>query len=249
MRTHTSIDGIAVPSRALGAFDVTKPLHSPEDRPFQPRALGNAEFKRVDVYCFVSPKEDRVVHVVGPYALGYRLQLEFDPLVTAVTERPRQLSLGDRKIELTFWLRRRTGREQYILLVPDADTIPGTDGRRRPRQAERLRAAASDANIDLHLVHERDVKDKAAKIGLWFHLLGFVQSAQQLKSDIAIRGEVLEAVARRDRCQVDQVVAELSRIPAPHIHIVIAELLYLGALSTDALTRLCRSSLVWVDMR
>jgi hypothetical protein len=249
MQTHASKDATPVASRSLAAFDVAKPLHDSGDRPFQPRALGSAEFKRVDVYCLISPKEDRVVHVVGPYALGFRLQLEFDPTVIAVTERPRRLVVGDRQIELSFWWRKRTGREHYALLVPDADTIPGTDGQRRPRQVERLRAAAHDAGIDLQFVQERDVKDRAARVELWFHLLGFVQSARQLRSGIVLRSEVLEAIARRDRCRVDQVVAELSRIPASHIHIVIAELLYLGALSTDAASRLCNNSLVWMDIR
>lgn len=249
MQTHTKGGATRVTSRSLAGFDVVGPLHNSEARPFKPRALGNAEFKRVDVYCFISPKEDRVVNVVGPYALGFRLKLEFDPTVTAITERPRLLAVGNGQIELSFWWRQRTGREHYALLVPDADTIPGADGQRRPRQTERLRAAARDAGIDLRLVQERDVKDKAARIELWFHLLGFVQSAQQLRSDIVLRGEVLEAVARRDRCRVDQIVAELSRIPAAHIHIVVAELLYLGALSTDATSRLCNSSLVWVDVQ
>lgn len=248
MHTHISKDATSVASRALARFDAARPLHDGSDRPFQSRALGKAEFKRLDVYCFVSPKENRVVSVIGPYALGFRLQLEFDPTITAVTERPRQLSVGDRQIELSFWWRKHNGREHFAVLVPDADTIPGTDGQRRPRQVERLRAAAHDAGIDLCLIQERDVKDKASRTELWFHLLGFVQSAPQLRSGLALRGEVLETIARRDRCRVDQVVAALSRVPSGHIHIVIAELLYLGALLTDATTRLCDSSLVWVDV-
>jgi hypothetical protein len=211
--------------------------------------LGNREFKRVDVYCFVSPKENRVVNIVGPYALGFRLQLEFDPAVTAVTERPRLLEVGEHTIELSFWWRERSGREHFALLVPDADTIPGTDGRRRPRQLERLRAAAQDAGIALRLVTEQEVKDKAVRTELHFHLLGFVQSARQLKSGLVLRGDVLQVVSMRDRCRVDQVVTELARVPASHVHIVIAELIFLGALATDATSRLCSNSLIWRALR
>lgn len=232
-------------SSALPVFDPAQPLHDGRDRPFKPRLLGSHEFKRVNVYCFVSPKEDRIVHIVGPYALGFRLQLEFDPTVTAVTERPRQLEVGGRTIELSFWWREHSGREHFALLIPDAETIPGTDGRRRPRQLERLRAAAQDSGIHLQLVIEQEVKDKSARTELYFHLLGFVQSARQLKSNLVLRTQVLQAVSIRDRCRVDQVATELARVPASHIHVVIAELIFLGALATDATSRLCQSSLIW----
>jgi hypothetical protein len=210
-----------------------------------PRLLSHAEFKRRDVYRFISPKEGRAVDVCGPFELAFRLQLEFTPEVTAITERPRKLNLGTTPVELTCWWRERSGRERFALLIPDAETIPGSDGKRRPRQIERLRAAATDAGLGLELVTEDAVRLKTARIELYYHLLGFVQSARSLKSGLVIRREVLHVVSLYPRVRVEQVTTELARLPEDAVHIVIAELIYLGAIETDATARLCKQSLLW----
>lgn len=232
----------AVPTRS---FDPATPLHDGRERPFKPRLLGHAEFKRRDVYRFISPKEGRAVDVCGPFELAFWLTLEFTPDVTAITERPRRLDVGTSPVELTCWWRERSGREQFALLIPDADTIPGSDGKRRPRHVERLRAAASDASIGLVLVTEDTVRLRTARVQLYHHLLGFVQSARSLKSGLVIRQEVLAVVSPCPRIRVEQITAELARLPENAVHIVIAELIHLGALETDATTRLCKQSLVW----
>ena len=236
----------AAPSAALvRAFDPATPLHDRRERPFKPRLLGHAEFKRRNAHRFISPKEGRAVDVCGPFELAYWLQLEFNPDVTAITERPRKLGVGTTSIELTCWWRERSGRERFALLIPDMDTIPGSDGKRRPRQIERLRAAANDAGIGLELVTEDTVKLKSARVELYYHLLGFVQSAQSLKSGLVVRQEVLGIVSLYPRVRVEQVTSELARLSEDAVHIVIAELIHLGAIETDATARLCKQSLLW----
>lgn len=223
----------------------SQPLHDGKERPFSPRLLGRGEFKKLDVFRFFSPKENRLVDLIGPFQLGYRLQLEFAPNVTAAVERPRRLQVSDRSLELTFWWREVSGREHFALLVPDADTVPAPDKHRRPRQMERLLNSAGSAGIDLKLVTEEQVQQKHARTELYYQLLGFVQSAKNLKSDLILRQEVLAVASQFARITIQQLETDLARYPRPHLYIVIAELIYLGALATDATSRLLRSSLVW----
>lgn len=227
------------------SFDPATPLHDGWERPFKPRALGHSEFKHRNVFRFLSPKEDRIVDVCGPLELAFRLMLEFDSAVCAVTERPRKLDVGKSTVELSCWWRDRSGRERFALLIPDANTVPGTDGKRRPRQIERLRAAAHDAGFVLELITEDAVRDKAARIELYHQLLGFVQSARLLKSGLVLRHEVLAVIGLYPRVRIEQLTHELGRFTEAHVHIVVAELLFLGAIETDAVTRLRQSSLVW----
>ncbi len=245
--TEPVSDGVAnaaPPPLSMNAV-CSQPLHDGWERPFKPRQLSRREFKRSDVFRFLSCKEARVVDVIGPFALAFRLQLEFDPNATAVVERPRKLLVSEKTIELSFWWRERSGREHFVLLVPDANTIPGPDKQRRPRQMERLLHSAREAGIDLQLVTEEQVQRKQARTELHFHLLGFVQSARSLKSDLVLRQEVMAAAAQFARIRIEQLETDLVRYPRLHIHIVVSELIYLGALATDATSRLLRSSLVW----
>ena len=239
----------AAPQSSGVPVDLAAPLHNPHPRYFTARALTPSERKRLDVFSFRSCKENRQVDVIGPLQLGFRLQLEFDPTVTAVTERPRALEVAGKQIELSFWWRHHTGREHFALLIPDPDTLPGPDGRRRPRQIERLRLAAQDAGIDLQLVTEDQVRNQEHRTELAFQLLPWVQSAAWLKADLVIRQEVATAVRRYARCTVDQLQQDLAMFPANHVLIVVAELIYLGAIDTDARRRLMRRSLLWSTHR
>ena len=239
----------AAPRKEAVPVDLASPLHNAHPRHFTARELSRTERKRLDVFSFRSCKENRQVDVIGPFQLGFRLQLEFDPSVTAVTERPRYLEVGEKQVELSFWWRHNTGREHFALLIPDADTLPGSDGRRRPRQIDRLRAAAHDAGIDLQLVTEDQVRDREHHVELAFQLLPWVQSAVWLKADLVMRHEVITAVRRYTRCTIDQLQQDLAMFPPSHVLIVVAELIYLGVLTTDATRRLMRRSLIWSTAR
>lgn len=235
----------AAPPPPSATAACSQPLHDGWDRPFKPRLLNRGEFKKLDVFRFFSCKEARLVDLIGPLQLAFRLQLEFAPNVTAVIERPRKLQVGDRLLELTFWWREISGREHFALLVPDADTVPGPDKHRRPRQMERLLNSAGAAGIDLELVTEEQVQQKRAQTELYFQLLGFVQSAKYLKSDLMLRQEVLAIASQFARITIEQLETDLARYPRAHLYIVVAELIFLGAIATDATGRLLRSSLVW----
>ncbi|PZQ34099.1 MAG: hypothetical protein DI562_00420 [Stenotrophomonas acidaminiphila] len=239
----------AVPQWSAAPIDLAAPLHNPHPRHFSPRPLGTSERKRLDVFSFRSCKENRQVDVIGPLQLGFRLQLEFNPTVTAVTERPRSVEVGGKQIELSFWWRHNTGREHFALLIADKDTLPGPDGRRRPRQVDRLRLAARDAGIDLQLVTEDQVRGQEHRTELAFQLLPWVQSAAGLKADLVLRQEVGTAIRRYARCTVDQLLQDLAMFPVSDVLIVIAELIYLGAIDTDAKRRLMRRSLIWSTRR
>lgn len=239
------VQGAAPHALSQHPLDLAAPLHDGCERPFSPRPLSHREFKARDIYRFVSPKENRPVNVCGPFEFGFRLCLEFDSQVTAVTERPRKLIVGGNPVELSFWWRERSGRERFVLLVPDPDTLPGTDGKRRPRQLERLMTAAFDAGISLQTIVERELLERSTRVELYYHLLPFVQSSRELKSGLVLRQEVLSVISLYPRIRIEQVVEELARFPQAQIHIVIAELIYLGAIQTDASTRLRNESLVW----
>jgi hypothetical protein len=239
----------AAPKKDAAPADLASPLHNPHPRYFTARPLSASERKRLDVFSFRSCKENRQVDVIGPLQLGFRLQLEFNPTITAVTERPRSVEVGGRQIELSFWWRNQSGREHFALLIPDKDTLPGPDGRRRPRQVDRLRLAAQDAGIDLQLVTEDKVRDQENRTELAFQLLPLVQSAAWLKAGPVIRQEVIAAVRRYARCTIDQLLQDLAMYSASNVLIVVAELIYLGAIDTDARRRLMRRSLLWSTYR
>lgn len=130
----------AVPTRS---FDPATPPHDGRDRPFKSRLLGHAEFKRRDVYRFMSPMEGCAVDVCGPFELAFWLTLEFTLDVTAITQRSRRFDVGASPVELTCWWSERSGREQIGLLASDGDTILGSDGKRPVRHVERVRATAA----------------------------------------------------------------------------------------------------------
>jgi len=240
----------ATPNRTVApSADLTASLHNPHPRHFVARPLSASERKRLDIYSFLSCKENRQVDVVGPLQLALRLQLEFDPTVTAVTERPRYLDVGGKQIELSFWWRHHSGREHFALLIPDRDTLPGPGGRRQPRQIDRLRLAAQDAGIALKLVTEDEVRENAHRAELAFQLLPWLQSAAWLKSDLVMRQEVVATLRRYARCTIDQLQQELAMFPSNHVLIVVAELIYLGVVETDAKRRLVRRSFIWSASR
>jgi len=219
--------------------------HDGHSRPHVQRPLSSSELKRLDVYMFGSPKEARVVAVHGPLQLAVRLQLEFDPQIVAVVERPRRLEVGLRSQELHFWWRHKNGREHYALVFSDEDTIPGTDGRRRPREVDRLRQASQTAGMQLHLLTKDEILRPAMRTELCFHLLGFTQSLGSLDSAVGICHSVAQVMQSGTKLAVRELNAELSHIPVSQLRIVVAHLLHIGYLQTDALHRMNDRSIIW----
>lgn len=231
--------------RGSASAGVSQALFNGERRPYLPRELSPGQLKRGDVFMFFSPKENRKVIVLGPLQLAFRLHLEFDPLVVAVTERPRSIPVGLSETELHFWWQTRGGRERFALVIPNAQTIPGADGKRRPRQLDRLRAAATDACISLRLITEDELKAPACRNELCLQLLGICQSARGLGSVLVLRQEVAETIQRGGRMRVEELITELGHFPRTHLQAAVAELLHVGFLKTDASPRMTSRSSLW----
>lgn len=233
------------PFQGAASARSSDPLHNGTDRPLVPRELTPAQIKRGDIFTFFSPKENRTVTVHGPMQLAFRLQLEFDPAVVAVTERPRSILVGVDSMELHFWIQKRGGQELYANVIPNSQTIPGMDGKRRPRELDRLRSAAKDAGISLRLITEDELKAPRGRNELCYQLLGFCQSAKDLGNSLALRQEVAATTERSGRISTDELIHELRHHPRTHIQGVVAELLHIGFLLTDASPRMTGRSRIW----
>lgn len=234
-----------LPFQGVRSAQLPQPLHNGQRRPMLARELTPSQIKRGDVFMFFSPKEARRVTVLGPLQLAFRLQIEFDPTVAAVTERPRSILVGLEQVELHFWWQCLGGSEFYALIIPNAHTVPGTDGKRRPRQLDRLQAAARDASISLKFVTEDQLKDPASRIELCYQLLGICQSAKGLGSALILRHEVAGVVNRSGRITVQQLLGELGHFPRTHVQAALVELLHIGYLTTDASPRMSGRAHVW----
>lgn len=236
-------------SSATAPFEVTTRLHDGSPRPCAPRRFGRREFERRDVYGFQSAKESRAVEVDGLLALSVALSLECDPQISAYVERPRKLAVGGKSLELDFWVRHRSGREEFLLVVCEADCIANPGGSRSPRESGRLTDAASAASINLRCVTEYDVRVEGGMLMVRNRLLAFTQVAQTLDSGLALRTRLLDYFAHAKRARIDQVEEALAPLPPSDLHAVICELVCLGALTFDPSHGLTRRTVIERRMR
>lgn len=223
------------------------PAPSPRDRnwPFEPRELTRKEQRKDDLYLFTSPKLGRTVAVIGALALAQALELDFVTGTAGYVERPRRLEYGEGELELTFWRRERTGREQFLLLVPNASReLENESRRRRHRHSRAIIDAANAAGISLEFVFEDDVVAKAASIGTWFRLLPYVQTGLALPHRASIRDRLLEAFDAQARMTVMQVEAALTGLHAADVRAVMCSLIHSGELVIDPTRPLSRYTVV-----
>lgn len=213
--------------------------------PFQPRELTRKEQRKGDLYLFHSPKLGRTVAVLGALALALALELEFTVGTTGFVERPRRLAYPDGEIELTFWRRERTGREQFLLLVPNATReIEPESRRRRHRHSRDIIEAANAAGISLEFVFEDDMLAKAASVGTWFRLLPYVQTGLALPHRASIRERLLDAFGAQSRMTLMQLEAALTGLHAADVRAVACSLIHSGELLIDATKPLSRYAVV-----
>ena len=237
MTTKNCVPGI-VP------FEVSARLHDGHPRPVNPRTFGRREFERRDIYGFRSVKENRAVEIDGLLALSVALSLECDPKVSAYVERPRKLSVVDKTLELDFWVRHRTGREEFLLLISENECVFNPGGTRSPRESARMADAASAASINLRCITEFDVRLAGQLLTVHNRILAFTQVAQTLDNCLALRVRLLDYFTHVGRARIDQVEVALAPLPTSDLHAVICELICLGALAFDPSYGLTRHTVV-----
>jgi hypothetical protein len=237
---------IAVPAALFNRVEVTTPLHRAIPRPFEPRVFKRREFEANDVHGFLSLKESRPVEVAGLAPIAVALALECNPRVAAYTERPRYLRAGEQTVELDFWVRHATGFEEFLLVVGDGQCLGVAAGVPRPRDGERLQAAADAAGINLTFVAETHVRQAGVQVGVHNRLLAFAQVAQGLPNRIALRERIRDHVKALGRSRVDQLEIALAPFEAGDVQAVACELILLGLLEIEHDVELTRHSvLTW----
>jgi hypothetical protein len=217
---------------------------APHALPHVPRQLTAREQRDLDLWSYASPKLQRDVHVVGPLALIQGLDFEFDPDCLAFVERPRMLDVAGARVELDFWVRRRDGREQYWLLVPNDHATDATTPRRAHRHARALLEAADRAGIAVSFAFEHDLAQHHERFRVQRHLLGYVQDALQLPHRQALVDQLAAFFATAPRATIDQACAALPAFKRSDVCTVIADLLHRGALALANARELSRFSLL-----
>lgn len=159
----------------LAATEILKGASNPAI-PFSSRDLSPSEETRLDVYYYISPKnENRLVSLVEPCRLALALELEFDSDVTSFLPRPRTLLVEGREVELCFWLRRQNAAESFVIFR--RQTKPSVSAvRAEERFCSRLLESACRAGIALTIRKPSSLLTARVANATRLELLPYVQS-------------------------------------------------------------------------
>lgn len=204
--------------------------HTTPDRPYKARDLTRRELLKEDIHSYYSPKERRLIRVVGLPALSMALQREFGPQFVAYVERPRILTVGKDRYEFAFWTKDREGRESLLLLVPTGSSESVSGGRRRHRQAEALLAAAEAAHLPLQFVLETELIEQRISLASHIRMLPSVQLAARLDNRPVLRERILDFVVAQERCRVSHIFRSLDNYLTSDVRCVVCDLVHAGLL-------------------
>lgn len=212
--------------------------------PYTSRSLSPRELKKQDVYSYLSPKEGRLVRVVG-LSLIVALRLEFSPEVSSYIERPRRLSCNGQIHELSFWYRERNGRERCVMVVPHTSSSVDATGRREHRHAQTLLEAAEHASVPLHFESEAQLLEERPHSQARLRMLPMVQTAQRLNNRLALRQRIVEFSSQLERFRLSQLVKALGGYAPADVRAVACDLIHIGRLQVDVSAPLSDGSLLW----
>jgi hypothetical protein len=212
--------------------------------PFVARKLTFREKRDLDLYTFESPKEGRRIEVIGLPAMCLALLSEFNANVAAYVERPRNLQVGENRYELSFWIRDCAGRERFLFIVPNGNSVPLNGGRRTHRMAAALHDAAAQAQMHLIFVSEPDLIDQRARISQAIRMLPYVQEAIRLPNREFLRERIRQLFEHHRQAQISQIERALAGFNSADVRAVICDLVHLGLLSIDSNVNLTMHSLV-----
>lgn len=202
--------------------------------PFTPRELTIKERKRLDVYAFISPKNDgRLVRVVDPIQLAAALRFELDPHVRAYVERPRPLALTEQRvIDITFWTVSASGEEKFWLVVP----TPATEtvaGRRTSRDQALLTEATARHGLKLDFIFEAELCADRHRIDACFRLLPYVQAGSGVRDFLTIEQKILAILRVHPTVSLRRIEQQLQEHPKAEVHTVLAVLVHVGKVVMD----------------
>ncbi len=199
-----------------------------------PRRVSSQERSASNYFHFYSPRNRRPVSLLSAIDFGMAVRLDFMPDVVAYVERPQVLIVAERhRIDLSFWVRYRSGEEQLLLLIPAQATQPLADDQRQPRDMERLEAAALRSSIRLHYVYEAELVAERERLAAYFRLLPYVQMTRRIVQLDRIRQGIAHQFSLLPRMTFEQLVSALHREVACNVRAVASLMIHDGALNVD----------------